>query len=257
MALQLSRAVSDGIRRTLSRTGAVLFLALLVLQFGIQTSINSALLGYLPAEAAAEFSSDAGLTLPVSGGVGLALFAAFTVLSSAYFVVVSRTLAQPLAEMSTFPAGVTDRLGRATFTALVGGLIVTVAVTVGFAFLIVPGLFLAASFLFFVFAVAVEDRGVVGSLERSWELSRGSRLKLGLLVALSAAFGGVLGVLAPLLILAGAPVAADVLTVVLSAAFFLPYYGIIASAYRQLRDGGPGTGGRPSQSVDPSRTPEL
>ena len=257
MALQLSHAVSDGIRRTLTRTGGILFVGFLVIQFGIQTAINSTVLGYLPPEAAAQFSRNAGLTVPMSGSAGLALFGVLIILSSAYFVILSRTFAQPLSDMSTFPTTATQRLGRATATALVGGLIVSITVTIGFFLLFLPGLFFAASFLFFIFAVAVEDRGVISSLKQSWGLARGSRLKLGVLVVVSGLFGGVIGGVVPLLDLAGVPVAADVVTVVLTTVFFLPYYAIIASAYRQLRDEGNSPGRFTSEPVDASQVPEL
>ena len=257
MALQLSHAVSDGIRRTLTRTGGILFIGLLAIQLGLQTSINSALLGFLPPEVAEQFSSNAGLVLPIPGSVGVALFVVLMILSSTYFVILSRTLAQPLTEMSTFPATSTRHLGRATAIALVGGLIVSFSILIGTIFLFLPGLFLAASFLFFIFAVAVEDRGLIESLKRSWGLARGSRLKLGVLVVISAIFGGLIGAVAPLLDLAGVPVAADLATSVLTAVFFLPYYAIIASAYRQLRDD-ENTPGRPtSEPVDASQVPEL
>ncbi|WP_128906175.1 hypothetical protein [Halorubrum amylolyticum] len=257
MALQLSHAVSDGIRRTLTRTGGLLLVGLFAIQIGLQVSVNSALLGFLPPEIAEQFRSNTGLALPISGRVGLALFVVLTVLSSTYFVILSRTLAQPRSEMSTFPAAVTRRLGRATGIALVGGLIVSVSILIGTILLLFPGLFLAASFLFFIFAVAVEDLGLVGSLQRSWALARGSRLKLGLLVVASALFGGFIGAVGPLLDLAGASVAADVVTSALTAVFFLPYYAIIASAYRQLRDEQTGPGGSTSGTADATRVPEL
>jgi hypothetical protein len=257
MALQLSHAVSDGIRRTLTRTGGILFVGLLVIQFGVQTAVNSAVLGYLPPEATAQFSRNAGLVLPISGSAGLALFGALILLSSAYFVILSRTFVQPLSEMSTFPAMATQRLGRATAIALVGGLIVSITVMIGFVLLFFPGLFFAASFLFFIFAVAVEDRGIISSLKRSWGLARGSRLKLGVLVVVSALFGGVIGGVAPLLDLAGVPVAADIVSIILTTVFFLPYYAIIASAYCQLRDDRRVPGRSTSEPVDASQVPEL
>jgi len=236
MALQFSHAVSDGIRRTISRTGGILFLGFLAIQFGLQTSANSAVLGLIPPEAADQFSQNAGITIPTSGSVSVALFVVLMVLSAAYFVVLSRTFARPQNEMSQFPATVSRRLGRTTVFALVGGLIVTVSVMLGTVLLILPGLFLAASFLFFIFAVAVEDRGIITSLKRSWGLARGSRLKLGILVVVTALFGGVIGAVTPLLTLAGLPVVADVVTVVLTTMFFVPYHAIIASAYLQLRN---------------------
>ena len=257
MALQLSHAVSDGLRRTVSRAGGLLFVGFLVLQFGIQTAVNSTVLGYLPPAAAEQFSSNAGLTLPVTGQAGLALFGIFGILSAAFVVVCSRTFAQPLTERSSFPAAVTDRLGRATVSALVGGAFVSIVVMIGSVFLLIPGLFFAASFLFFIFAVAVENRGIIESLKRSWGLAEGARLKLGILVVASGIFGAIIGAVAPLLDLANAPIASDVATVVLATVFFVPYYAIIASAYLQLRDEQQSPNRKTPDPVNATQTAEL
>ncbi|RLM63672.1 MULTISPECIES: hypothetical protein [Halorubrum] len=257
MALQLSHAVSDGIRRTVSRTGGILLFGFLAIQFGLQTSANSAVLGLIPPEAAEQFSQNAGITLPIPGSVGVALFVVLVVLSSTYFVVLSRTFARPQGEMSRFPATLRRRLGRTTVFALVGGLIVTVSIMLGTVLLILPGLFLAASFLFFIFGVAVEDRGIISSLKRSWGLARGSRIKLGILVVVTALFGGIIGAITPLLTLAGLPVVADVVTVVLTTVFFVPYYAIIASAYLQLRNEEDAQNQSTQNPVDASQTPKL
>lgn len=73
----------------------------------------------------------------------------------------------------------------------------------------------------------------------------------------SALFGGVVGGVAPLLDLAGVPVAADIAPVVLTAVFFLPYYAIIASAYRQLRDERDPPNRTRSAPIDVSRTTDV
>ncbi|WP_434522468.1 hypothetical protein [Halorubrum sp. AS12] len=150
----------------------------------------------------------------------------------------------------------TRRLGRTTVFALIGGLIVTVSVMLGTVLLVLPGLFLAASFLFFIFAVSVEDRGIISSLRRSWVLARGSRLKLGVLIIVSALFSGVIGAISPLLTLADLSVAADIVTVVLTTVFFVPYYAIIAPAYLQLRDGEDASNRTTQNPVDASKIPE-
>lgn len=255
MALQLGRAVSDGIRRVFTRTGGILFVGLLAIQLLTQTAVNSAVLGFLPSEAMTEFAGSGGLALPVSGSVGLALFGVTSVLGAVYFVVLSRAFAQPFCELSTFPAGYADRLGRATFSAVIGGIVVSISVGIGTVLLFLPGIFLAASFMFFIFAISVEDRGIYASLKRSWGLARGSRLKLSLLVILSAVFGGIVGGVAPVLDLAGLPLVADLATVVLSTVFFLPFYAIVASAYLQVRDDPGGGGG--SETIDPVETSQM
>ena len=251
MALHLSHAVSDGFRRTITRTGGILFAGFLLIQFATQAAVNTAVLGYLPSEAAGQFSANVGITLPLSGPIALALFCALFPLSAAFFALVSRAFVQPLEALSTFPADATRRLGRTTLRLFVGGIVVTALIFLGTVFLVVPGLFLAVSFLFFAFTVAVEDRSLIDGLVRSWTLARGSRLKLFAIVVLAGVFGGSIGIVAPLFDLAGAPVAGDVVTIVVSAVFFTPYYAIIASAYLQLRDDRDTTG-RPSEPIDTS-----
>jgi len=73
----------------------------------------------------------------------------------------------------------------------------------------------------------------------------------------SGLFGGVIGVVAPLLDLAGVPVAGDVVTVVLTAVFFLPYYAVIASAYLQLRDDRDRPNRSTPEPIDASQSVEL
>jgi hypothetical protein len=239
MALQLGRTFSDGIRRVLTRTGGILFLGLLAIQFLLQTSVNTAVVGLLPPRAAAELGETIGLTLPVSGTVGTVLFLCALALSSVYFVVLSRALTRPLAELSTFPAElITRRLGRATLVMIGGGILVAVSVTAGLMMLVLPGVFLATCFLFFVFAVSVEDRGVIDALTRSWRLSRGNRLKLGVVVILSGVVGLVTGTVGSVLDLAGTPVVADLVSNTVSSVLFVFLYGIMAAAYLQVRDDG-------------------
>jgi hypothetical protein len=245
MALQLGRTFSDGIRRVLTRTGGILFVGLLALQLLVQVSINTAVAGFVPPEAANQLEGTLGLTLPVSGTVGAVVFLAAFVLGTAYFVVLSRALTRPVAELSTFPAELyTRRIGRATLSMFVGGLVVAVAVTVGLSLVILPGVFLAACFLFFIFAVSVEDRGFIDALRRSWRLSKGNRLKLSAVVLLSGVVGAVTGAVGSLLDLAGAPIVADLVSNTISSVLFVFLYGIVAAAYLQVEyDGRDGLGG--------------
>jgi hypothetical protein len=235
MSLQLTRTVADGIGRVFTRTGAILLAALLAIQLLVQASVNTAFVGLLPSEAAAEAESMVGLTLPIPGTVAAGLFVFGILLSTVYFVILSRALTRPRDALSTFPAELyTRRIGRATVSMFVGGVVVSFSVTLGLALLILPGVFLAACFLFFIFAVSVEDRGVVGALKRSWALSRGNRLRLAAVVFFAGAIGAVTGGAGSLLQLAGTPVVADLVSVVLNSVLFVVLYGIIAAAYLQV-----------------------
>lgn len=237
MGLQLGRAIGDGIKRVLTRTGGLLLLALIAIQLVAQTSINTAIIGLFPPGPASELEAMLGMTLPVSPTVAGLLFAVTIVLSAAYFVVLSRALTRPKGELSTFPSPLyTRRMGRATLSMLVGGIIVGFSVMIGFAFLFVPGIFLAICFLFFIFAVGVEDRGILDALKRSWGLSRGNRLKLAVLVILAGIIGAIIGVVGTVADMAGTPLVSELLSNALSSVLYVFLYGIIASAYLQVRD---------------------
>ncbi|MFB6159674.1 MAG: hypothetical protein ABEJ61_00680 [Haloferacaceae archaeon] len=240
MALQLTKAVTDGSRRVLSRTGGVLFAALLVHQLAVVTSLNTVIAAQLPPAA----TEVVGLSLPVPAPVAGAVLAAAVGFGGVYFVVLARALTRPTTRLSSFPADLyTRRIGRATLTMLVGGAVVSLAVTVGFVLLFLPGLFLAACFLFFAFAVGVEDRGVVGAIERSWRISRGNRLRLVAFVLAVGALGLLFGTVPAALQVAGAAALGDLVSALLNAALYTFVHGVAAAAYLQLADGGRGPGG--------------
>jgi hypothetical protein len=255
MALQLIDAVTDGSRRVLTRTGGVLLLLLLAQQLLVVTSVNT----LLAAEAPAAAGDTIGITIPLSGTVAGAVLLGTIALSAAYFVVLTRAFARPLPQLSTFPAALyTRRMGRATLTTLVGGVVVFVAVMIGFAFLFLPGLFLATCFLFFIFAVGVEDLGVLGALKRSWGLSKGNRIRLLAIVLLSGVVGALVGAVPVLFQLAGAAALGDVVSALLNSVLFTFVYGITASAYLQLADGEGGLGGsNTTPTATGGGTPEL
>jgi len=240
MTLQLGRAISDGIRRILTPTGGILLVVFLALQLLTQASINTAVTSVFSDGPAGEIEAALGVTLPVSGTVAGGLFVGAVVLSSAYFVVLSRALTRPTVELSSFPSDLyTRRMGRATLSMFVGGLVVGLAIMVGFVFLFVPGIFLAVCFLFFTFAVGVEDRGIIGALKRSWALSRGNRLKLAVLVILAGVIGFISGIVGTLFDIAGSAIVGELIVNTINSILFILLYGMIAAAYLQLQGDNP------------------
>ncbi len=65
-----------------------------------------------------------------------------------------------------------------TLNLLVGGIVLGFVVAIGLVFLIVPGLFLLVSLLFFQVYVATEDDGFFDALGNSWSLASGNRFSL-------------------------------------------------------------------------------
>jgi hypothetical protein len=240
MTLQLGRAISDGIKRILTPTGGILLVVFLALQLLTQASINTAVVSVFSDGPAGEIEAALGLTLPVSGTVAGGLFAGAIVLSSAYFVVLSRALTRPKTALSGFPSALyTRRMGRSTLSMFVGGLVVGLAIMIGFVFFFLPGIFLAVCFLFFTFAVGVEDRGIVGALKRSWGLSRGNRLKLAALVILAGVIGAISGIVGTIFDIAGSAIVGELMVNTINSLLFVLLYGIIAAAYLQVQDDGP------------------
>ncbi|MFB6251537.1 MAG: hypothetical protein ABEI27_07610 [Halobellus sp.] len=250
MALRLGQAFGNGIRRVLSRSGGILFVVFLLIQFSIQATVNTAVLGVMPAGMAARAGQMLGLTLPVSGSVAGILFFATMVLSSAFFVVLARALARPLDELSTFPSDLySRRMGRATVSTIGGGLIVGVAVSVGLALLILPGIYLGAALLFFLFEVGVEDERAFAAIKRSWSQTKGSRLKLSVIVLFSGIVGALVGTVGTVFDLVGSVVLGEIVVNVLNTTLFILLYGIMADAYVQLSsDDSGGLGGTSDSS---------
>ncbi len=251
MALEIADAVGDGVRRAVSYSGGVLML----LTFGYQllstgatnTIVTSLLSGTAPGAAAPAF------TLPVSlAGAGV-LAVAGLVGGVVLFVVSARALARSQSELDSLPSMLfTRRIGRATLSAVGANLVVGAAVLVGFVFLVVPGVFLALSFLFVVFAIGVEDERAVDAMRRSWTLASGDRWPLlavlvvvAVVTSVGSGLGGALSTVDP--------VAGQVASLALSSVLTVVGYGILADAYRQLdetKPAGPNRGAAGTGTAD-------
>ena len=71
---------------------------------------------------------------------------------------------------------------RKIFTALCASLIFTIVFTVGLALFILPGFYLVIRLQFFLASIIEEDAGIITSLKRSWEITKGQEVSLLLLL---------------------------------------------------------------------------
>ena len=236
MALQLGRAIGRGARRSLSISGIVALVLMICYQVLFVGSFNAVIVDTLPSGVR---SGDAGigfaLPLPTEVAAGLAVVA--LLLGIGVFLVTARLFARDISALSSLPGNLfTRRLGRAFLSALVVSVVLGVAIPVGFVLLFVPGLFLAVTFQFAVFVVAVKDAGPIEAFRRSWELASGNRWRLLALVVLFGVIGAVGGVLGTLFALVS-PSVGQLASLVINSVVLILMYGIIAESFVQLRSG--------------------
>ena len=234
MALQLDRAIGRGARRSLSISGIVALGLAVCYQVLFVGSFNAIVVDQLPSGVQSS-SARVGLALPLPTEVAAALAVLALLLGIGIFLVTARLLTRDLSALSSFPEELfTRRIGRAFLSVLVISVVLGVAIPVGLALFVVPGLFLAVSFQFAVFAVAVEDTGPIEAFRRSWELASGNRWRLLALVVLFGVIGGIGGAVGSLLAFVS-PLAGQLASLVINSALVILMYGIIADSFVQLR----------------------
>jgi hypothetical protein len=246
MSLQIGDALGDGVRRSLTYSGAVLMALTFAYQLVFLGAVNRIFLEALPPEVETSGQFAFALPIPVAAAAVLAVLGlAFGVV---LYIAGTRALTRDHAELDSLPSELfTRRIGRAFISAVGANIVVSLAIAVGFVLLIVPGVFLMISFIFVIFAIGVEDERAIDSLRRSWELASGNRwslLALGLVVGVITSVGSGLGSVFSLV----NPVVGQVASLALTSVFAIVSYGILADAYLQVRGEKPDAGGGATES---------
>jgi len=240
MTLAIGRTLGNGVQRSLSTSGLVVFLLTALSQLLLVGATNTLVAGLVRDRFPEASFSAGGYTLPVSTTVAGGIALAATLLGVFVVVIATRLFARESHSLSTLPGDVfTRRLGRAFLSVLAVSVIITPFITVGM-LLVIPGLFLAVSFLFAVFVVGVEDAGPVTALRRSWTLSQGNRWRLLALLLGFTVLTTIVSMGSAVLSVVDPAVAQLVSVVALSAAAVV-LYGVLADAFLQLRDDDPAT----------------
>ena len=254
MSLQLGSALRSGATSLLSRTGAILLGSYVVLMAMLGTVSNSLIVGLYRQAGLAEVADAVPLLLDVSVPVAAGLYLLGVVLASYHSLVSVRTFVAGATD--AFPDGaLTRNVPLALVNLFVGGLVYGLLVFLGTVALVVPGIIAYVAFLFMVPYVAVEDRNFVDALRSSYRLSKGNWLLLFvlvvILVSISAAIGGVAGVVFALVL---PPLANQFAIVFLQAPASLYVLAVIAAAFNQLRDadGDTGSAGAAPNAETPS-----
>ncbi|QLD90770.1 hypothetical protein HWV07_17655 [Natronomonas salina] len=234
MTLQIGDAIGDGIRRSLTKSGGVLMALMFAYMLVFMGAMNTVMLEFLPKEA--QGSEQFGLALPVPPAVAGAITLLGMLFGIVFYIVAVRALTRDQAKLSSLPSELfTRRIGRATISAIGANIITQIAITIGFILLFIPGIFLAVSLIFVVFAIGVEDRRAIDSLSRSWQLVSGNRwslFALGLIVVVTV---GIVGGVSSIFTIVD-PVIGQIVNLAVISIVSIVSYGILADAYVQLRD---------------------
>ena len=166
MALQIGDTLGGGVGRAFTYSGVVLMALLFVYQVIFTVAVNSLALRYLPPEAAE--SGQFALSAPIPPAVAGGLVVLGLLFGAVLYLVAARALTREREALDSLPAALfTRRIGRATLLAVGANLVIAAAVSVGSLLLVIPGVYLAISFLFAVFVVGVKDERAVDALRRS------------------------------------------------------------------------------------------
>lgn len=230
MSLHIGDALSNGLAKLQTTVGLQLsglyVVSLLLTALGANSMVI-ALAPELPQNAAPSFT----LPIGIAGGAALMLVGLLGTVVLA--VVVLRAVAHPVADLDSFPEGLTRTLPKTLVFLLIAGLIQGVLVAVGLVLLIIPGLFVLVSLYFSQVYIAVEDQGPLEGLSSSWSLSKGNRfhvfgllLVLGVISVLASAAGELVGI--------ASPTAGTLLSLVISGFLSVFSSAVIVDAYHQL-----------------------
>jgi hypothetical protein len=247
MSLDIPAALEDGLSRIPTRVAAILFAAYLavgaistVAAQTLSLAVVDALQTTVPAGATAPTMpgmGDGALALDVGLPVAAALFLIQVVLAQVVGVVGTRTFVSDA--RASFPTGLTRHLPWVVLNALVAGFVVNVLIGLGAIFLVVPGIYLAVAFYFVQFEVIIEEENALDALRTGWELTKGDRLAVFLLLLVVFAIGLASAVPSVVLGLVGAPTPLTVaVSLVAGAVAGLLSVAIGARAYVQLKPDG-------------------
>jgi hypothetical protein len=129
-------------------------------------------------------------------------------------------------------------IGMATLNSVVAGFVFSVLVVIGFFFLIIPGIYLLTSLVFFLIFIALEDDSFLESLSSSWELTKRRRMSVFLLLVALLVVQvavGVVGLVASSVAGAVLPQLGAVVDVAVGAALAVYSLAVLTDAYLQLK----------------------
>lgn len=236
MALQIRRALGNGVSKTLTKAGLVFIVLLGIGQIALLASTNTlteAFLAGLDLPAGATQSPSVPLSLPVSATVAGVLAFVVLLVFQVITVVLIRVMA---ADQQTIThESYTRRMGWVVLNSIVAGIVVGLLTMIGFIILVIPGLFLTVSLLFTTVYIADEDEGFISAIRDSWSLTSGNRWRLfGLFLVVIVLFM-IVSFASGLAVPSGSAFS-QVITAILTTILVVYQMAVLTDAYHQLRN---------------------
>ncbi len=180
MSLEVLEALKEGFSDAVSRNGLVFMAAAYVLGVVSTVGTQSSLSGMFPS-----FSGIAApQATPLAVGGPAVLWGLVALLAWIGTVVLSIGVIRSFVNRKT-EAIDKDYFKRnmlmAVVNIVVGGIVFGLAVGLGLILLVVPGIFIAVSLIFWQVYIAEEDQNFIDAFSNSWDLAKGNRLDLFLL----------------------------------------------------------------------------
>lgn len=251
MVLSIKRALGNGAAKTLTKAALTFVILIGLIQIMFIASTNTVFEAFiasldLPAEASAN-STSSPLSLPLSATVAGVLAVAALLLLQVITVVLIRVMAADR-QVITHEA-YSRRIIWVVFNSIIAGIIVGLLTMVGFALLIIPGLFLMVSLLFTTVYIADQDENVLTAIRDSWSLASGNRWRLcGMYVAILVAFFIITFAIG--FILPATSALSTIVSMIINTIMIVYMMAVITDAYRQLlHEDRPPEGGRSSPDV--------
>lgn len=237
MSLQVLDIIKKGLKQTFSTTGLELIGAFYVLNI-LSQLVNDSLVaqGVLASTGTSNMATPLAVTA-VPSAVWVALFAVALIANLWLALGALRNLVNENFE-SLDEDLFSENLTMPALNLLAGSIVFGVLVTLGFIALVVPGIFLLVSLLFWSIFVAVENDNFVDAMKNSWDMTKGN--KIDLFLVLLGVFGVsllalTLSAVPTILISAVNPAAGTLVSLLVSA--FGTVLGIttVAHTYNQLQ----------------------
>jgi uncharacterized membrane protein len=196
--------------------------------------MNTIIVRALPNDVRPSELGTIGFTLPVSSNVAVALGVGALLVGVYTVIVATRLLTRDTGSLSAIPASVfTRRLVRAYLSIAIVSILLAIVIPLGFAMLFIPGVFLAVSFQFAVFTIAVEDTGPIEGLKRSWELATGNRWRLLVLLLVLIVLNVTANIVGTVSTLAD-PTIGQLVSIGISSVLVVLMYGVLGDGFVQL-----------------------